>query len=241
MAALSSFSGHHPVTRYVLIPLFMCVTSSSDLPLESFPVPVPGMRYGHVHDLTKRDLERAWSHADVRIPDPDLYSERLDIFLVRSATTWLDIRWQLDNRTGASVGAPKYSRVRCHLGNTTIFHNVLGSISQFRVPNLSSNTEYIVCVELLERNYLHYKCSRFSTIPLVRPDSILGLLLTLGYVFGMGLIGYVTWWLRVRRHVASHKIENEIELSCRTSTIRFSEIEERVHLNSNQPRTSNAS
>ena len=239
-------TGHHSAATYVLLLVFACLTSSSDVPLAPFPLPAPvpvpvsDMRYaGQVHELTKRDLEHAWSHVDVRTPDPALYSERLDIFLVRSATSWLDIRWQLDNRTGASHGVPRYSRVRYHIGNTTIFHNVFGSVSHFRIPNLSSNTEYFVCVEMLEKNDRHLNCARYRTIPLVRPDSILGLLLTLGYVFGMGMIGYITWCLRVRRYNATHKIEDEIELqSCQDNTIHFSDIEERVYLNSNLSRTS---
>ena len=230
----------HSIARCVLLPFFLCVTSSSDVPVSSLPVPHEG--------LAKREAERAWSLADVRIPDPDLYSQRLDLFLEASATSWLDIRWRLDNETGAGAaaararGAPSYSRVRCHLGNATIFHNVFGAATRFRIPNLASNTEYIVCVEMLEGRVLHFRCARFSTIPLVRPDSILGLLLTVGYVLGMGMIGYVTWWMRVRKHATtSQKLENEMELSCRTSTVRCSEIEERTHLNSNQSQQSPAS
>ncbi|XP_070184386.1 uncharacterized protein [Littorina saxatilis] len=221
----------------VLLPLFLCVTSSSsDVPMSSYPL--PGIRSTHFHALSEREIQDTpWTHADVRLPDPDSYSERLDLALLQSATSWIEIHWQLVNSTGSKAGSTRFSRVRCHIGNTTILHNFFGPANQFRIPNLSSNTEYMVCVEVMEStsNYLHFKCARFGTIPLVRPDSIMGLFLAVGYFALLIFTGFVTWKVRVRKHVASHKAENDMELSARNSTVRFSEIEEHAHLNSNRP------
>ncbi|KAL8601822.1 hypothetical protein ACOMHN_020557 [Nucella lapillus] len=213
----------------------VCISSPTDLPVPAFPG--PDWRSAHLQVVSRRDTISYLPslHVNVTLAQPRQHTQRLGLELVQSATTWLHVRWRLHNKTGASVGVPRFSRVTCHIGNTTtVVHDVAGSGTQFRIPNLSSNTQYLVCVETetVER-VLYYRCSPFRTIPLVRPDSVLGLLLTLGYILLMGVLGYVTWCMRVRRYVSSRKAGgNELELSCRTSTIRFSEIEERVQGNS---------
>jgi hypothetical protein len=60
-----------------------------------------------------------------------------------------------------------------------------------------------------------------------------------GYVSIMAGIGYVTWWLRVRKISTNRRKKQQesdsdaLEMSCRaetTGTVRFSEIEERQAL-----------
>lgn len=190
-----------------------------------------------------------WNHNTIRELNANRskYSEQLSVILVESGTSYLEIQWRLENSTGFPVAArPKFSRIQCHLGSTTQVHSVNGSVTQFRIENLLSNTLYTVCVELVPDtppgaataagdaessvDSLYYRCVYESTIPIIRTDSIVALVLTLGYVLLLTLIGYVTWWLRVRKIKTSRRAQTTgLEMSCKTGT----NIEERAHLASN--------
>ncbi|XP_025082914.1 uncharacterized protein LOC112557333 [Pomacea canaliculata] len=175
------------------------------------------------------------------------YSDRVSIFLVQSDTSWLDIKWQFDNSSldGAS-DIPIVSQATCDLPNGRIVSDFFnGTRNRFRFSHLMSDTEYTVCVVVTEGTHvetvkrMYSKCTYFRTIPLMRPDSVVGLVLTLGYLIGMSAFGYVAWKCRMYKVTATRtKQEDGLELTSRSNGERLSDIEERVYLNSFQPSSS---
>nr|KAG5698989.1 hypothetical protein BaRGS_033502 [Batillaria attramentaria] len=232
----TTFDVYH-LTLCVIVAILACVTSCADVAVPSLGTPD---LHPYAHHLTRRDIS-PFTHVNLQYPDPEKFSSRLEIFLTDSSTTWLDVRWRLQNSTGVGSGETEFSRVRCYHGNLVLLsNNMNSSVNRFRFSHLTPDTEYMVYVEVLERvpgnsgdTLLHSQGTYFRTAPRIRSDSILGVILALGYLVGMGAIGYARWWWRKRKQRANHKEENdEYELSCRTSTVRFSGIEEHVHLNS---------
>lgn len=144
------------------------------------------------------------------------YSERihgrLNIEVEEVTPSSIHIRWGLTNRTYED--GVMETTVFCELSNAKIVSDKLHtSTYSFRFEFLNSNTKYLVCVHLLEKSkstntsILHYSCEQFWTIPLLRVDSIIGVLLTAGYVLLMGALGYVTWYRRASRKKKSAEEE----------------------------------
>ncbi|XP_059169240.1 uncharacterized protein LOC131951010 [Physella acuta] len=120
------------------------------------------------------------------------------------STSSIQVKWSLTNRT--SSDSKMEATALCETPNGKIVSNKLTSSTRsFTFELLSSNTKYLVCVYLLEKSsssntsILHYSCDIISTIPLIRVDSVVGVLLTLGYMGSMVGLGYVAWRRKVRQ------------------------------------------
>lgn len=122
----------------------------------------------------------------------------------------ITIGWSLTNRTFPE--SVLETSVICETFDGKMVSDKLHPDTQtFKFQFLRSNTEYTICVYMLETSpstknrVLHFECAPFFTIPVVRSDSVLGVALTLGYIVLMGGIGYVAWWRRsqaIKRRLA---------------------------------------
>ncbi|CAL1537714.1 unnamed protein product [Lymnaea stagnalis] len=127
----------------------------------------------------------------------------LDIDVIEATTSSLHVTWKLTNMS--SSDSVMESTVICETTNGRIVSDKLHSATNsFHFQFLTSDTRYIVCVYVLEKSttantsILHYNCQPFSTIPLVRADSIVGVILTLGYFGLMVVMGYAAWWRKMK-------------------------------------------
>ncbi|GFR97162.1 hypothetical protein ElyMa_000985600 [Elysia marginata] len=113
----------------------------------------------------------------------------------------IKIGWNLTNRT--FTDSVLETSVICETFDGKMVSDKLHpDMDTFQFQLLRSNTEYTICVYMLEispstdSKVLHFECAPFQTIPVVRSDSVLGVALTLGYIVLMGGMGYVAWWRR---------------------------------------------
>lgn len=162
---------------------------------------------------------RAWSHSpedltfhanrtiDMFDHFREPYDKRhygvLNIDVIEATTSSLHVTWKLTNTS--SSDSIMESTVICETMNGKIVSDKLHSTTDsFLFQFLTSDTRYIVCVYVLEKSttantsILHYNCQPFSTIPLVRADSIVGVILTLGYFVLMVVMGYAAWWRKIK-------------------------------------------
>ncbi|XP_005102482.1 uncharacterized protein LOC101852488 [Aplysia californica] len=134
----------------------------------------------------------------------EILHAKLSIDLLRSHPSSLLVTWRLSNVTQAD--STLEATALCETGNGKIISNKFtSSVDSFQFMNLNSDTEYVICVHMLEKSkstntsILHYNCQSFATIPVMRPDSVIGVMLTLGYLLAMGAIGYVVWWRKAKK------------------------------------------
>ncbi|KAH9525804.1 hypothetical protein Btru_002398 [Bulinus truncatus] len=123
----------------------------------------------------------------------------LKIDLLESGTSTLWVRWNLLNLT--STDSFFESTVMCETAGGRIVSDKLpSSANMFQFHHLDSDTQYLVCVYLLEKSnttntsILHYSCESFRTIPTVRADSVAGVIMAVGYLASMVGMGYLAWW-----------------------------------------------
>lgn len=129
---------------------------------------------------------------------------KLNIDVIEVAPYSIHVKWRITNLThGDSVVE---STFLCETLNGKIVSDKLhANTDSFRFQFLNSNTKYVICVHLLEKSksantsILHYDCQTFSTIPVIRSDSIVGLALTIGYLLLVAALGYVAWHRRARK------------------------------------------
>lgn len=117
-------------------------------------------------------------------------------------------------------------------------HILRPSIHSFVFESLKVATTYRFCVTAFESvtdgltsdTLEHARCFRLQTIPYIRRDSVLILLLTLSYFLFMGCIGYSQWRRRVAyiRKRVRRACENSSEPT--TPVLRWREVEERQRL-----------
>ena len=113
----------------------------------------------------------------------------------------IKIGWSLTNRTFPD--SLLETSVICETFDGRIVSDKLHpEVEEFKFQFLHSNTDYTVCVYMLERSpstenkVLHFECAPFFTIPVMRSDSVVGVAITLGYIVLMAGLGYVAWWRR---------------------------------------------
>lgn len=114
------------------------------------------------------------------------------------------------------------------------------NIHEYVIENLKTATKYTICVYMIESDpsitthlgsKSHSQCLEISTIPYVRKDSILVLLLTLSYFCFMGSLGYSQW--RRKLMYIRQKYRREVGDSPAESprSSRWIDLQERVKLN----------
>lgn len=132
--------------------------------------------------------------------------DMLEISWLNSTTHSISIGWILSksyNVTGFVTTSvveyyPKGGRFRSH--------PLQRDVSEYTFVQLEVGTLYTICVYLTElygeqnlSSIVHSKCVKINTIQYLRRDSIVIVLITLGYYAFMGLLGYTQWKRRLWR------------------------------------------
>ncbi|GFO27635.1 hypothetical protein PoB_005414000 [Plakobranchus ocellatus] len=149
---------------------------------------------------------------------------QMTLHLLDVSPSSIRVGWSLTNKTFPDSSLEV--SVICETFDGRIVSNKLHpATSSYEFQFLRSDTEFTVCVYMLETSpgtnnkVLHFECAPFHTIPVLRPDSVLGVALTLGYLVLMGGMGYVAWWRRsreIKRRLADEADEAEEEARIKT-------------------------
>ena len=127
-------------------------------------------------------------------------SGTLNITWLNSTTTTISIRWGLSSKLN-QTGYVRDSTVEYFPADGKFTSHPLSSyIREFTFTNLNTGMLYTICVHMNEMygfgnssTYRHSKCVKIHTIDHVRQDSVLFLVLSLGYYAFMALLGYSQW------------------------------------------------
>ncbi|XP_067659685.1 uncharacterized protein [Haliotis asinina] len=112
-----------------------------------------------------------------------------------STTSTMGIKWKFQGYK--PNGTIEAIFVGWDLNYGRFVSNKLQLEKEFEFTHLQSDTTYLVCVEILEllngNTISHVQCTKLSTIAKMRVDSIVVLLLVLGYFILMPVVGCLLW------------------------------------------------
>ena len=135
---------------------------------------------------------------------PDIW--RPEVFWVNSTTSSIAIRWTLKqvNKSRTIVG----SHVEYFVdGGKFSSHLLHKGINSYVFRNLLAETMYTICVKVylkhqgdqsMQETKEHSSCVQIWTIPYIRKDSVVTLLLTSSYFVFMALMGYSQWRMKIQ-------------------------------------------
>ncbi|VDI08277.1 Hypothetical predicted protein [Mytilus galloprovincialis] len=174
---------------------------------------------------------------------PSNYDHLLKVRLLALTTSSIAIEWNYEEtvfRNKTLLG----SKVEYFINSGKFSSDMLQPhIHSFTCDHLKVATKYTICISvyLSELVYLKEddsivlsKCFGAETIPYIRNDSILVLIILLSYYLFMGMIGVCQWKRKCRmqtsknrRNEIVHNTENNVNSN---STMRYRELEERQRL-----------
>lgn len=173
----------------------------------------------------------------------------LEIFWLNSSIHSISIKWALDPNYNLT-GFVKDSVVEYFpKGGRFTSHPLSSDVREYTFDNLEAGTMYTLCVHMLEiygeGNYSsinHSKCVKINTIDYIRRDSVVIMIITLGYYAFMGLIGYTQWkrrLMKIRNNTKNRYSEppeerNENQNVC---VMRWRDLAEKERLMSNPGRS----
>ena len=178
----------------------------------------------------------------------DIPVNMLDIFWLNSSIHSISIKWAL-NPNYNMTGFIKDSIVEYFpKGGRFTSHPLSSDVREYRFDSLEAGTIYTLCVHMSEiygeGNYSsinHSKCVKINTIDYIRRDSVVIMIITLGYYAFMGLIGYTQWKRRLtrikrntKRRYSEHPEGNDERNVC---VMRWRELAEKERLMSNPGRS----
>lgn len=215
------------------ITLSLCISqsnASSDLKMG------PGVSYDVLTPSPKGQVNLVPYSATMSSPLSE--SETIEVAWENSTTSSIAVSWRFA-KSYKSNGTVLGTRVEYFLTHGKFRSHMLPpSVNVFVFESLKVATTYKLCVTTFENvnegptsdTIDHTKCFKLRTIPYIRRDSVLILLLTLSYFLFMGFMGYSQW----RRHAAA--IRNRVRRSSTNSSepttpvLRWREVEERQRL-----------
>lgn len=120
-------------------------------------------------------------------------------------------------------------------------HPLPSEVRIYRFENLDAGTVYTFCVYMSEihgaHNFstdLHSKCVKINTLDYIRRDSVIVMMITLGYYLFMGLLGFTQWKRRQCRIANRKRIDkryaNEIPTDNNVCVMRWQDLAERERL-----------
>ncbi|RUS72051.1 hypothetical protein EGW08_020188 [Elysia chlorotica] len=128
---------------------------------------------------------------------------KITLYRLNVSPSTITVGWSLTNQTFHDSSVE--TSVLCETFEGRLVSDKLRpDEDSYKFDLLRSNTEYTICVYMLERSpstdnkVLHFECAPFFTIPVVRSDSVLGVAITLGYIVLMAGMGYLAWRRRAQ-------------------------------------------
>lgn len=196
----------------------------------------------HTHDpyirMNEIDLQ-ALGATDSYSAQDKSWRENLDIHWVNSSVYEISISWSLVNASGFI----KFSSVEYFTTDGKFSSHLLKSeVRNYTFVNLEPATLYTICVYVTEAIGLdnstekyHSNCVKINTIDYIRRDSLVVLLLTVGYFAFMALLGYSQWRRKLctiaARARSKSRVSNEdVHRNSKDMTMRYRDLEEREHL-----------
>lgn len=173
-------------------------------------------------------------------PDQDPEPDTIKVTWINSTTSSIAVNWTFVEgyrSNGTFYGSHIEYFVKDGKFTSYVFPS---DIHEYVIENLKTATTYTICVYMIESDpsitthlgsKSHSQCLEISTIPYVRKDSILVLLLTLSYFCFMGSLGYSQWrrkLIYIRQKYRRGANDSPAE-SPRSS--RWIDLQERVKLN----------
>jgi hypothetical protein len=112
---------------------------------------------------------------------------------VSSTVSSIRIRW---NATKATNGSGSSSTVRIEAHNlktkmTVVSPPISSDDEEFTIPDLAVDAEYDVCIVQIDDGTK--ACSRMWTIPVVRYDTVMAVLLTFAFILLLILTAFICW------------------------------------------------
>ena len=171
------------------------------------------------------------------VPIASSVTDFLHIELTKPTTSSLEITWTLpDYKPNGTIDAV-FVGYKQNFGKF-ISDRLDGVVDSFELNHLKTDTDYIVCVEVIENvtNTVvsHAKCVRLRTIKVIRTDSILILLFVIAYTIGLPVLGCILWRRKadalagLRVSSATQAMQNYGHDS---KVMRWHDIEEHIVLN----------
>lgn len=155
--------------------------------------------------------------------DFDFPVNKLEIFWLNSTTNSISVRWAL-KRSYNLTGYIENSIVEYFpKGGRFTSHPLSSDVREYTYENLNAGTLYTICVYMMEihgeynESIVHSKCVKINTINYIRKDSVVIMLITVGYYAFMGLIGYTQWKRRIWRVRNSSKNRYNEDVASDTS------------------------
>ncbi|ESO84395.1 hypothetical protein LOTGIDRAFT_168848 [Lottia gigantea] len=161
-------------------------------------------------------------------------TNKIAITKVGVSTTTLAIQWKYLHTFNGTHNQTVVGYLSGSANGRFISDNLDVLRNEFEFRNLQADTKYDVCVEMLElgkkgQTISHFKCVEMKTLATIRHDSIIAMLITIGYLIFMGIVGCIVWRHRVLVNERTRLQEEEVGES---STVRWKDIEEKRCLNS---------
>ena len=179
-------------------------------------VPLHKTRHGHKVRSAKFDIK-------------DSVSNFLEIHWLNSTTDSISVKWNLSSNYNLT-GFIKQSTVEYFPpGGRFTSHPLVASIREYSFTNLNAYTLYTICVHMVEvygpqnkSSITHTHCVKINTIDYIRKESLVIMVITLGYYLFMGLLGY-TQWKRKIWDIQSRRRRRQKQLASNTA-VRWKEL-----------------
>jgi len=169
----------------------------------------------------------------------DGLKENIEIHWINSTVHEITISWNLTNVSGyISLSNVEYFTSD---GKFTS-HPLNGNVRNYTFVNLESGTVYTICVYMTETygannstERFHSSCVKINTIEYLRRDSLIILMITLGYYVFMVLLGCTQWkrrlsTIKARAKQRSRVSEEDVHSNNKNMTMRYKDLEERERL-----------
>ena len=170
--------------------------------------------------------------------------ERVEIIWLNSTIDSISIQWQLSAKyKNVSLGFIKQSRVEYFpTGGRFTSHPLHRNIREYTFNNLDAGFLYTVCVYMTEvygesnmSIITHSKCLKINTIEYIRKESVVLMMISLGYYVFMGLLGYTQWkrkqWAIERRCKNRAKADDsDVKNVTSNCTMRWKDLAEKERL-----------
>ena len=173
-------------------------------------VPLHKTRHGHKIRSLKFDMK-------------DNVSNMLEIHWLNSTIDSISIKWNLSSNYNLTGYIQQSTVEYFPPGGRFTSHPLAPYIREYTFSNLDAFTLYTICVHMVEvygthnkSSITHQQCVKINTIDYIRRESIVIMIITLGYYVFMGLLGY-TQWKRKLWDIQSRRRRRQKQLASNTA------------------------
>ena len=185
-------------------------------------VPLHKTRHGHKIRSLKFNIK-------------DSVSNMLEIYWLNSTIDSIAIKWNLSANYNLTGFIQQSTVEYFPSGGRFTSHPLHPRVREYTFTNLDAYTLYTICVHMVEvygthnkSSITHTQCVKINTIDYIRRESVIIMVITLGYYVFMGLLGY-TQWKRKLWDIQNRKRRRQKQLASKTA-VRWKELAENERL-----------